>query len=228
MTKQPDFVQRYQREIRVYEQLLHPNIVRLLDHGEVDRHYYIVMELIRGTTLRERITPGGMKLKETLELVGPILSAVHFANSKGIVHRDLKPENVMVTDRDVIKVMDFGLAKGKEYSTVTATGSLLGTPVYMAPEQIQGSPLGNASDQYAIGVMLFEMLAGQLPFDDENPVAILMKHISEPPPSLAKMRPDLVKVAPVVEKMLAKKPEERYADLEQARAALQHAFHQTF
>ncbi len=210
LTEDPSFVGRFNREKDVYGLLVHRNIVRIYGYGEFKGRYYLVMELVNGSTLRPVQAKGRI-----LELVKPIFQAVHFAHQKGIVHRDLKPENVMVTDEGQVKVMDFGMARASYNNTVTATGAVLGTPVYMAPEQIQGI-LDPRSDQYALGIMLYEMFAGHPPFVDENPVTTLVKHLQEEPAPL-----DVGPPGEVVLKMLAKSPQERYPDLLAALEALE-------
>lgn len=221
VTNSPDLVQRFDREIKVYGELHHPNIVQVMAAGEQSGHYYMVMELVRGQSLRSQMAANGIPPKKMLSLVAPIFEAVHYANKRGVAHRDLKPENVMISHEGKVKVMDFGLARSHDSSKVTATGSVLGTPAYIAPEQIHGH-FNLASDQYALGVMCWEFLTGRRPFEEENPVSLIMKHLSEPVPSLAALRPDLEKFAKVLERMLAKNPEDRYRDLEHALNSLRY------
>ena len=221
LAREPELVKRFAREKKVYEDMHHPNIVKVLSSGVYEQQFYLAMELVRGSTMRAYVLPGGLPVKKVLQLMTPVFEAVGYANKKGIVHRDLKPENIMITDQGKVKVMDFGLARGSNYSQVTATGSVLGTPGYMAPEQIEGK-LDIRSDQYALGVMLYEMLTGELPFYDENPVTIIISHLTKPVPSLAAKKPELVKLGPVVERMLAKDPEERYRDLDHALTSLRY------
>lgn len=217
----PDLVKRFDRERKIYEALNHPHIVKVFAAGEENGHYYMAMELIRGHSLRQEVDSDGIAPKKMLRLLGPVFEAVAYAHKKGLVHRDLKPENVMITHDGQVKVMDFGLARGHDFSQVTATGSVLGTPAYIAPEQINGK-LDPASDQYALGVMCWEFLTGRRPFEDENAVTLIVKHLSEPVPSLATLRPDLEKLAKVLERMLAKKPEDRFRDLEHALNSLRY------
>lgn len=221
MARSPELVKRFDRERKVYEALNHPNIVKVFTAGEQAGHYYMVMELIRGHSLREEVDSDGIAPKKMMRLLAPVFEAVSFAHKKGLVHRDLKPENVMLSHDEKIKVMDFGLARGHDFSQVTATGSVLGTPAYIAPEQINGQ-LDPASDQYALGIMCWEFLTGRRPFEDENPVTLIVKHLSEPVPSLAARRPDLEKFAKVLERMLAKKPEDRFRDLDHALNSLRY------
>lgn len=212
---------RFDRERRVYEGLHHPNIVKVFASGLFQNQMYLAMEVVRGRTLRAYVFEDGMPFKKVMELLTPVFEAVQFANRKGIVHRDLKPENIMMTESGQIKVMDFGLARASNFSRVTATGSVLGTPGYMAPEQIEGR-LEVQTDQYALGIMVYEMLTGRLPFYDENPVTIIISHLTKEVPPLAAGRPQLSKVQPVVERMLAKHPGDRYRDLEHALTALRY------
>ena len=221
MGKNPELVRRFDRERKVYEDLNHPNIVKVMASGEQSGHYYMVMELVRGHNLRSEVQADGIPPKKMLRLMRPIFEAVHYAHKKGVVHRDLKPENIMLTRDDQIKVMDFGLARATDASNITVSGTVLGTPAYMSPEQINNVPQ-SASDQYALGVMCWELLTGRRPFDDDNPVTLIVKHLSEPVPSLAKLRPDLEKFAKILERMLAKKPEERFRDLDLALKSLEH------
>jgi hypothetical protein len=215
-----DMLRRFEREKRVYETLHHPNIVKVLASGLHHRQGYMVMELVRGSTLKPYILPEGMKPSKVEKLLAPVFLALAFAHRKGVVHRDLKPDNIMVTDQGVIKVMDFGLARKEEYTQITGTGSILGTPAYIAPEQIQGV-FHPASDQYALGVLLFQMLTGRLPFEDDSIVALIMSHMSKPAPLVTSIKPELSKVSPVVERMLAKNPDDRYRDLDAALKAFQ-------
>lgn len=221
LAKDPDVVRRFDREKRIYESLLHPNIIKVMDSGVYQHQFYLVMELVRGDTLRSQVKPGGISGRQAFKLMLPVIEAVSFANKKGIAHRDLKPENVMLTDDGDVKVMDFGLARGSNFSQVTATGSVLGTPAYMAPEQIQGE-LDLAIDQYAIGVMLYELLCGEPPFVDENPVTLVIKHLSAAAPPLTSKKEGTEKISKVLERMLEKEPHNRFRDLDQALVQLRY------
>lgn len=221
LAQDEEVVRRFDREKRIYENLLHPNIVKVYGSGVYQQQYYLVMEYIRGTTMRSEVVPGGQSPRKVLKLMTPVLEAVSFANKKGVTHRDLKPENIMITERGEVKVMDFGLARGSQFSQVTATGSILGTPAYMAPEQIQGE-LDTRSDQYSLGIILYELLCGEPPFHDENPVTLVIKHISQPVPPLSSKKPELAAVGKAVERMLEKDPAQRYRDLDHALVSLRH------
>ena len=154
-----------------------------------------------------------------------MIEGLAYAHSRGIVHRDLKPENVMVTSTGRVKLMDFGLARSREVKTVTLTGSVMGTPAYMAPEQVLNGPsrgaLTDRSDQYALAVLIYEVLSGRRPFEGEDPMALIMSHINDPPASLTEFLPDIpVKFADVLLKMLAKSPRERFETVKAAGCAL--------
>ena len=193
MSKDEDFCRRFKREVRISSELSHPSIVQVIDYGEHDGQLYLVMEMIKGKPLRDIITKDGFALREFMEIFRPILQALQYAHDKGIIHRDLKPENIMFTDDSKIKVMDFGLARGHQYSAITKTGTALGTPAYMAPEQITSNTIDKRSDQYTLGVIAYEMLTGRLPFIEDNPINIMFKHVTDPPIPLREFKPNLPK-----------------------------------
>lgn len=226
-----EFQARFQREIRVSAKLDHPNVLRLIDWGQDSSITYLVMELVNGTTLSKLIPAGGLPLAQGMAYLGGIIEGLAYAHSRGIVHRDLKPENVMVTASGKVKLMDFGLARSREVKTVTVTGSVMGTPAYMAPEQILNGPsrdaLTDRSDQYALAVLIYEVLAGRRPFEQKDPMALIMSHINEPPPCITEFRPDLPeRFSHALLKMLAKSPRERFDSVKDAgRVLLQATAH---
>lgn len=208
--------ERFLREYRVTRDLSHLGIVRVVDGGVTDEGVlYIAMELIEGQPLEELIPPGGLPVSEALSHFHSLLDALAYAHARGIVHRDLKPRNVMITRKGRVKLMDFGLARGADLSKITDTGTLMGTPAYVAPEQIAGGrELDARTDQYALGVMLFELVTGRRPFESPQPMAVLMAHLKESPPSPREFRPDLpATVEAVILRLLAKAPEDRYPDV---------------
>jgi serine/threonine protein kinase len=222
MADDPEFRRRFQREVQVSKDLQHPNIVRVDDWGEQDGMLYLVLEYVPGETLERRIPRQGMSLEEALPFLEPIIEALIYAHGRGVVHRDLKPENIMVTKMGALKVMDFGLARSNDVSKVTKTGSALGTPAYMPPEQITGAAPRPASDQYAFAVMTYEILTGRRPFDDGDMMSILFKHMSERPPSPREWKPSISEgMEKLILRMLEKEPNRRLPSMELVREALQ-------
>jgi len=218
-----DMADRFRREIKLTATLNHPNIVRVVDWGDENEVTYLVMEWMDGGTLRGLFRNEMVALKDVWDALGPICSALQLAHTRGIIHRDLKPENIMVTKNGQIKVTDFGLAREGEADRITRTGSVLGTPAYMAPEQIQGDSPAPAMDQYAIGVIGFELLTGRLPFSDVDPVQLIFKTISEVPPPPSQFRDLPPQVDRVILTMLEKLPQNRFTNLEQAGRELRSA-----
>lgn len=223
-----EFTQRFEREIEVSRKLDHPNVVRVLGWGSQDPYAYMVMELVHGLPLSLQIPQGGLPTPHAVAWIPGILEALAHAHSLGIVHRDLKPENVMITSEGQVKLLDFGLARNQEVRTVTVMGSAVGTPAYMAPEQVTRAPsrggLTDRSDQYALGVLIFEMFTGRRPFEWDDPVKLITMHLAEDPPSVRDFRPDLPEgVERVLLQMLAKEPEARFPSVKEAGTALLQA-----
>ncbi len=217
----PTFVARFEREARSAAQLNHPHIVPVYDYGEAAGTYYLVMEYLAGGDLRARLRQGALPLAVALRLAAEVAEALGAAHALGIVHRDIKPANILLTDDDHAKVTDFGIAKILAVPALTATAALLGTPHYHAPEQASGDPITPATDVYALGVVLFEMLAGQRPFEGESFVQVAMQHLHVPPPALEALNPAVPPaVAALVARALAKDPAARFTDGAAFAAAL--------
>ncbi len=213
-----DQKRRFEREIDVCRQLNHPNVVHVLDWGiQEDGRTYLLMELVEGGTLRARLRPEGLDGEQARQVLEPIFAAVSYAHRKGIVHRDLKPENILLTARGLPKVSDFGLARALDSETLTETGTALGTPAYMAPEQVAGQRVGPAADQYSLGVLAYELLTGRKPFENADPIQLIFMHISENPPPPSSLKPTLSpQTDAVLLRMLAKDPQARFPDLDEA------------
>ncbi|HET9674383.1 MAG TPA: serine/threonine-protein kinase [Gaiellaceae bacterium] len=202
-----EYIERFRREARAVAQLAHPNIVTVIDRGDDEGRQFIVFEYIDGKTLKEVVDAGGpLPVDEVLRLGGGIASGLAFAHGRGIVHRDVKPQNVLLNGDGRAKVTDFGIARSLDVERgVTETGTVLGTSNYIAPEQASGQQVDDRSDVYSLGVVLYELLTGEVPFPGESFVAVAMKHIHEPPPSVLARRPDAPpRLAGLVDAMLEK------------------------
>jgi eukaryotic-like serine/threonine-protein kinase len=218
-----EFVERFRREASAAAGLQHPNVVNVFDRGEFDGTYYIAMEFLRGRTLKELILQEApLDQMRALDICVQILRAAGFGHRRGVIHRDFKPQNVIVDDEGGVKVTDFGIARAGA-SEITETGSIMGTAQYLSPEQAQGTAAEQSSDLYSIGVMLYEMLTGQLPFDGDSAVAVALRHLTEPPPPVHQLRPDVhPALEAVVNQALAKDPRQRFQDADGFIAALEH------
>lgn len=218
-----EFVERFRREASAAAALQHPNVVSVFDRGRLDDTYYIAMEYVEGSSLRDLIDDGRLTTEEAVEVARQVLSAAGAAHAAGIVHRDLKPLNVLIDRSGRVRVTDFGIANAGD-SEITRTGSVMGTAQYLSPEQAQGGAVTAAVDIYAVGVMLFEMLTGSVPFDGDNAVAVAMKQVSEQPPAPSTIKPAVPPaVDSVVLRALAKDPANRYASAAEMLTALDAA-----
>ncbi len=220
----PGFVERFRREAQAAAGLQHQNVVNVYDRGSYDGTYYIAMEYVAGRTLKQLIRDEApLDPVRAIDITTQILRAARFAHRRGVIHRDLKPHNVMIDDQDQAKVTDFGIARAGA-SDMTETGSILGTAQYLSPEQAQGHVVSASSDLYSIGVVLYEMLTGRVPFDGEQAVTIAIKHVSAPPTAVTQLNPKIpVELEQVVMWALNKNPADRPADADQFIAALEHA-----
>jgi eukaryotic-like serine/threonine-protein kinase len=215
------FIERFRREAKNAAGLSHPNIVSIYDRGEAEGTYYIAMEFLDGRSLKELIVGRGpAPIKTAIDYARQILAAVGFAHRHGIVHRDIKPHNVLVGSEGRLKVTDFGIARSGA-SQMTEVGSIIGTAQYLSPEQARGAPVDQTSDLYSVGVVLYEMLTGQVPFTGDTPLEIAMKHLSEVPKPPSELRPEVPHdLDSVVLRALAKDPSERYQGADEMDADL--------
>jgi eukaryotic-like serine/threonine-protein kinase len=209
-----DQLERFRREARAVAQLSHPHIVGVIDAGEDDNRSYIVFEYVEGETLKERIRRmGKLPIPEAVAYAIEIARALGAAHARHIVHRDVKPQNVLIDEEGSAKVTDFGIARTLDEQGLTVDGRVLGTTDYVSPEQALGQPVTGQSDLYSLGIALYEMLTGEVPFKGESQVAVAMKHVRESLPDVQAMRPEVSSaLAAVVDTATAKRQEDRYAD----------------
>ena len=212
LARNPEFTKRFEREAHTIAALSHSHILKVFDYGRQDDLIYLVMELLPGGSLADQIKRKPLDLPDAARLLDQIGDALDYAHDKGIIHRDLKPQNVLLDERGNAILTDFGIAKLlNETTALTHSGIAMGTPFYMSPEQCQGGTIDARSDLYALGVMLFEMLTGDVPFKSDTPISLLYMHINQPPPSVRQNRPDLPEaVERVILKALAKPPDTRF------------------
>src|SRR5256714_5961072 len=215
------FVERFRREAKNAAGLSHQNIVSIYDRGEAEGTYYISMEYLDGRSLKEMITTRGpAPIPVAVDYARQILAALRVAHRQGLVHRDIKPHNVLVDGEGRVKVTDFGIARAGP-SQMTEEGSIIGTAQYLSPEQAQGAPVTPASDLYSVGIVLYELLTGSVPFTGETPAELAMKHLPKVPEPPSHLRPESPRDLDfVVMRALAKSPEERYQSADEMDADL--------
>jgi serine/threonine-protein kinase len=227
-TFDPSFVERFEREARLAANLEHANIVPIYDMGQVEHLYYIAMQYVEGETLEAKLREGRLPPDTALKLLRQIAAALDFAHSRGVIHRDIKPSNIMIRPDGTALLMDFGIARASAGANLTQATAQIGTPHYMAPEQCLSPQVDHRADLYSLGVVLFQMLTGEVPFAADNVTAILYRHQHDPPPPLAQFQ---VRASPaieaVVQRAMAKSPAERYASGAEMVEALARAIGST-
>src|SRR5688500_16642006 len=209
-----DQLERFRREARAVAQLSHPHIVGVIDAGEDDARPYIVFEYVEGETLKDRIRRcGRLQIDEAIAYASESARALGAAHAASIVHRDIKPQNVLIDEEGMAKVTDFGIARSLEEEGLTADGRVLGTTDYVSPEQALGHDVDGQSDIYSLGIVLYEMLVGDVPFHGENQVSVAMKHVREDLPDVQVMRPEVsARLAAVIDRMTDKDLAHRHPD----------------
>ena len=214
-TRDEDYVERFRREARAVAKLSHPNIVTVIDRGEQDGRQFIVFEYIDGQNLKELTRDGPLDVREAIGLTLQVARALSFAHDRGLVHRDVKPQNVLLNEDGQAKVTDFGIARSLDVQGVTQTGTVLGTSDYIAPEQARGQKVDPKTDIYSLGAVLYELLVGEVPFSGDNFVAVAMRHVSEPVPSVLEARPDCpARLDLAIQRAMAKDPDDRFQSMD--------------
>lgn len=222
-TQGADYIERFKREAESAMKLQHENICAVMDFGNEGQTYFMVMEFIEGKTLTSHIEQTGpLPLSEAISYMSQAVKALDRAYKSGIIaHRDIKSQNLMITPTGQVKIMDFGIAKSRDFATMTTTGSFIGTPEYMSPEQAQGLKVDGRTDFYSLGVVFYEMLAGEVPFESDTPWGVLNMHITKEPFPLNNLRKDVPQeVIEVIGHMMAKNPDDRYQNCAELLSAL--------
>lgn len=208
----PEFLVRFFAEAQVLARLAHPNIVSVSDFGQTHDRPYLVMEYVSGGAVSE-LVGRAVAVEHAVDITAQAARGAGAAHDSGLVHRDIKPGNVLVTDDGTVKLADFGIASSSDAERLTGTGAAVGSPHYVSPEHALGTGTGPASDVYSLGVVLYELLTGQRPFEGDNPTAVAIAHVEQPPAPPSSLRPDLdPRLDALVMRCLAKEPAERYAD----------------
>jgi hypothetical protein len=222
-----EYVERFRREARSVAQLSHPNIVTVIDRGEDQSRQFIVFEFVEGENLKQLIRrTGPLPVRDAVQMALQMARALSFAHGRGLVHRDVKPQNVLLNDDGQAKMTDFGIARSVDVQGVTITGTVLGTSEYISPEQARGEQVNALSDVYSLGVVLYELLTGSVPFRGENFVAIALKHVHEPAPDVLELRPETPpRVAMAVERAMAKNPADRFQSMGELCSELEASLH---
>src|SRR5215204_4784318 len=214
LAESAEFMQRFQQEARIIARLEHPHILPVFDYGENDGIPYFVMRYLEAGSLKDKMALGPLTLAEIDRVFTQLADALGYAHARGIVHRDLKPANALVDSDGNLFLTDFGIAKLLESASprLTQTDAIMGTPAYISPEQAQAQKVDQRSDIYSLGIILYEMVTGQVPFTADTPLAIILKHISDPMPLPSLLKPDIPpSIERVILKALAKEPGDRFA-----------------
>jgi serine/threonine protein kinase len=222
LSANPDALERFRREAETLRQLDHPNIVKFVDAFDHEGQYVIVMEYVPGGSLFDLLKQGPLPIERSRQIALDLCDALIRAHRLNVIHRDIKPDNVLMAQDGTPKLADFGVARLSEGTRMTRTGTQVGTPYYMAPEAWEGKPLDEQADIWSLGVMLYEMLSGKVPFDGDSGAAVMNKVLTAPPPDLKKLRSDVpTRLVKIVEKMLARDKNRRYSSMRQVSVDLE-------
>lgn len=228
LSNDSESLERMRREVTAARKITHTNVIKIYDIAEANGLHYITMEYFPGENLRQLITrKGTLSLQEGLQIAFQICDGLEAAHSEGIIHRDLKSQNVIMNDRGHAKIIDLGLARTNQLEGMTATGLIMGTPEYMSPEQVLGRRTDERSDLYSLGIILYEMFAGHVPFKGDSPISVGFQHVKESLISLKSARPDVPEhLSAIVDRLLQKDPAHRFQSVRELREALEalHSF----
>jgi serine/threonine-protein kinase len=215
LSADPTLLDRFKQEIRLARRITHPNVLRTHDLGESNGLKYLSMEFVKGLTLKHLLESGEiLPTPVGLRIAKQVCAGLAAAHEVGVIHRDVKPQNILIEPTGGLKIMDFGIARLTEDRGMTATGTVIGTPDYMSPEQARGLPLDFRSDIYSTGVVLYEVFTGSLPFDGDSPLAVVLKHVNEAPPLPQSKNPRIEpKIAVIIMKCMEKEPGKRFASV---------------
>ena len=211
LSKDPEYIKRFKREVEISKTLSHPNIIKIISCGTDKGRYYIVYEYIEGLTLDKYIKSKKLSIKEIEEVTLQILKGLSYAHSKNIIHRDIKPSNIMISKDGMIKILDFGIARATARSTITKTGMFMGSPHYTSPEQIDGKKIDHRTDIYSLGIVLYEMVTGKVPFQADTPLGFVKAHSYKQVPKIKRKIPSYL--GEIIYKCLEKRPDDRYGSV---------------
>lgn len=222
LSKDPIVLERFKREIVLARKIVHPNVVRIYDLGEHRGARFISMEYINGKSLKFMIRKSGpIEVGEAIDIIKDICSALNAIHDLGIIHRDLKPQNILIDTDNTVKVLDFGIAHASDSTDITTTGGLIGTPAYMSPEQVSGEKVDNRSDLYSLGIIMYEMFSGKLPFYSELPAALVMKHLTDEAEPLVDVVPGFPEeLSYLVGRLMEKDPNNRFGSVQELLDAI--------
>ena len=220
----PELAARFEREATILGRLSHPNVVPVVATGKHRGRPYLVMELVEGEPLTDVLRRGPMPIERAVDLVAAVAAGLGAAHRAGVVHRDVKPANIVRSDDGMPRLIDFGIARADDLTNITSTNVVVGTAAYLSPEQARGDAVGPASDVYSLGCVLYEALTGRPPFDADSAIAVVYRHVHDPPSPPSEVRPELTTaIDAVVMRCLAKAPQDRYATGTELEAALRRA-----
>jgi serine/threonine protein kinase len=225
LSNNQEALERLKREVSAARRITHPNVIRIHDIAEIGGLHYVSMEFFQGSTLKDFIRQtGSLSLMQAFQIAGQICDGLEAAHRQGVIHRDLKSQNIIINSANQIKIIDFGLAHSTHLQGMTATGLIMGTPEYMSPEQVEGKRVDERADIYSLGIILYELFTGRVPFTGDSAIAVGFKQMKEPPPAPRSIAPHLsAEIEAIILKCLQKDPLDRYPSVTEVKRALDQA-----